>query len=87
MFDELLEEYKKLSIDSKKEKNIEELKLVVAMLQLLCDRNGIKYENIRIDNLTNIKNDHEYLSLIYTYITVLKEELGSYILDVEKKDN
>ena len=87
MFEELLEEYKKLSIDSKKEKNIEEFKLVIAMLELLCDRKNIKYNKVAIDELVDLKNDNEYLSLIYTYITALKEEIGSYILDSEKRDD
>ena len=85
MFDELLQQYQKLPIDSKREKNIEELKLVVAMLQLLCDHKKIKYEDINIIDINNFQSESEYLNVIYTYITALKEELGSYILEVEKK--
>lgn len=85
MFEELLEQYQKLPIESKREKNIEELKLIIAMLQLLCEHKKIKYEEINIIDINNIKNESEYLNIIYTYITSLKEQLGSYVLEVEKK--
>ncbi|MBQ7104977.1 MAG: hypothetical protein IJN90_03895 [Bacilli bacterium] len=85
MFEELLQQYQKLPIDSKREKNIEELKLVVAMLQLLCDHKKIKYEDINIVDTNSFQNESEYLNIIYTYVTALKEQLGSYVLEVEKK--
>ena len=85
MFEELLEQYQKLPIESKREKNIEELKLIIAMLQLLCEHKKIKYEEINIIDINNIQNESEYLNIIYTYITSLKEQLGSYVLEVEKK--
>lgn len=85
MFEELLEQYQKLPIESKREKNIEELKLIIAMLQLLCEHKKIKYEEINIVDINNIQNESEYLNIIYTYITSLKEQLGSYVLEVEKK--
>lgn len=85
MFEELLEQYQKLPIESKREKNIEELKLIIAMLQLLCEHKKIKYEEINIIDINKIQNESEYLNIIYTYITSLKEQLGSYVLEVEKK--
>lgn len=84
MFEELLEQYQKLPIDSKREKNIEELKLIIAMLQLLCDRRKIKYDEIVTMDINKFQNESEYLDTIYTYITTLKEQLGSYVLDIEK---
>ena len=87
MFEELLKEYQKLPIDSKRDKNIEEVKLVVAMLQLLCEKKQIKHDEIDIPELTNIEDENEYLDLIYIYITRLKEELGSYVLFSENNNN
>ena len=84
MFENLLEQYQKLPIDSKREKNIEELKLVLAMLQLLCDKRNLKYQEIKISDQTSFQDEDAYLDSIYTYITALKEELGSYVLEIEK---
>lgn len=85
MFENLLEQYQKLPIDSKREKNIEELKLVVAMLQLLCDKKHIKYPDINLVDIDSFENESEYLDTIYTYVTALKEQLGSYVIEMEKK--
>lgn len=85
MFENLLEQYQKLPVDSKREKNIEELKLVVAMLQLLCDKKHIKYPDINLVDIDAFENESEYLDTIYTYITALKEQLGSYVIEMEKK--
>jgi len=87
MFEVLLKEYQKLPIDSKRDKNIEEVKLVVAMLQLLCEKKQIKHDEIDIPELTNIEDENEYLDLMYIYITRLKEELGSYVLYSENNNN
>lgn len=85
MFENLLEQYQKLLVDSKREKNIEELKLVVAMLQLLCDKKHIKYPDINLVDIDSFENESEYLDTIYTYVTALKEQLGSYVIEMEKK--
>lgn len=85
MFEELLKEYQKLPIDSKRDKNIEEVKLVVAMLQLLCEKKQIKHDEIDIPNLKGVEDENEYLDLMYIYLTRLKEELGSYVIYNEKK--
>lgn len=85
MFENLLEQYQKLPVDSKREKNIEELKLVVAMLQLLCDKKHIKYQDINLVDIDSFENESEYLDTIYTYVTALKEQLGSYVIEMEKK--
>jgi len=83
VFDELLQHYQKLSIDSKRLKNIEELKLVIALLQLICDRKKIKYQDIKLDDVKEYKDENEYLDILYTYVTALKEQLGSYVIDNE----
>lgn len=85
MYQNLLEEYKKLSNESKKEKIIEELKLVVALLQLLCDHHNIVYEKLEVEELINFKNDDIFLDTVYSYITSLKEQLGHYVLENEEK--
>jgi len=84
VFENLLEQYQKLPIDSKREKNIEELKLVLAMLQLLCDKRNLKYQEIKVSDQTTFRDEDDYLDDIYTYITAIKEELGSYVLEIEK---
>lgn len=84
MFEELIEEYKKLPSDSRREKIIEELKLVVALLELLCDKKDIKYQDLTIDELLNSKDEDKFLEIAYSYITALKETLGSYVMETEK---
>lgn len=84
MFEELIEEYKKLPSDSRREKIIEELKLVVALLELLCDKKDIKYQDLTVDELLNSKDEDKFLEIAYSYITILKETLGSYVMEIEK---
>jgi hypothetical protein len=85
MFEELIKAYDNLPINSKREKTREELKLVLATLELLCDREGIEYEKKAIDD-TNITSESDYEDIIYSYITLIKERLGSYVLkDIERK--
>lgn len=86
MFENLLEQYQKLPIDSKREKNIEEMKLVLAMLQLLCEKRNIKYQEIKVPEETAFNDEDDYLDSMYTYITAIKEELGSYVLEIEKNN-
>jgi hypothetical protein len=85
MFEDLLKEYQKLPLDSKRDKNLEEVKLVVAMLQLLCEKKNIKHDEIDIPDINNLEDENEYLNLMYIYLTRLKEELGNYVLYNEKK--
>ncbi len=85
MFEELIKAYDNLPINSKREKTKEELKLVLATLELLCDNHGIKYDKKVIDD-TNITSESDYEDIIYSYITLIKERLGSYILnDIERE--
>ena len=85
MFEELIKAYDDLPINSKREKTKEELKLVLATLELLCDKKGIKYEKKAIDD-NNYTDESEYEDIIYSYITLIKERLGSYIInDIESK--
>ena len=55
------------------------------MLQLLCDKKHIKYPDINLVDIDAFENESEYLDTIYTYITALKEQLGSYVIEMEKK--
>ena len=83
MFEELIKAYDNLPINSKREKTREELKLVLATLELLCDKNNIKYDKKQIED-NNITSESDYENVIYAYITLIKERLGSYIInDIE----
>ena len=85
MFEELIKTYDNLPINSKREKNLEELKLVLAMLELLCDRENIKYEKKVIEDVS-ISSESDYENIVYSYVTLIKERLGSYVLnDIERE--
>ncbi len=82
MYEELIKSFSNLSLENKKEKNIEELKLISATLELLCDQKNIKYKK----NTTNysIENEDDFQNYLYGELVAIKEELGAYIIENEK---
>ena len=82
MYEELIKSFSNLSLENKKEKNIEELKLISATLELLCDQKNIKYKKNR--NNYSIENEDDFQNYLYGELVAIKEELGAYIIENEK---
>ena len=87
MFTEVIENYKKLSIADKRQEIVDELKLMVAIFEKLCEDNNIAYREIKSREILDLKKGEEtasdYLEAIFVYIEYLKEVLGSYLERIE----
>lgn len=83
MFEDLMASYKLLDNNDKRQKNIEELKLMIALLENLCRENNIQYRPIKSKEILDINNGNEsesdYLEALFVYIEYLKEVLGSIL--------
>ncbi|MBR2997879.1 MAG: hypothetical protein IKF37_02245 [Bacilli bacterium] len=84
-FNELVDEFKKLSTNEKRELTINEMKSLLAALSSL---NSIKSNDVKILfnhevidlNKENYTED-DYIEAIYTYIFSIKELLADFILN------
>lgn len=83
MFDALMESYKNLSIDEKREVNNLELKKMIAIVENLCEKNNILYREIKSNEIATLNSDNlsetDYLEAQYVYITYLKEVVAALI--------
>lgn len=82
-FDEVLINYKNMSISDKRNANISNLKFMIAFLEKICDDKNIDYRSIKSKEILELNNGKEteddYLEAEYVYISVLKEMLGAYL--------
>ena len=80
MFDELMESYKKLSLNGKREANLTEIKKLVAILVSLCEENNIDYRDVKSNEINDaLTLEDDYLEAQYVYITYLKEVVGALL--------
>lgn len=90
MFTPVIENYKKLSISDKRQEIVNELKLMIAIFEKLCDDNNIQYREIKSREILDLKNGNEtesdYLEAIFIYVEYLKEVLGSYLESNKNKN-
>lgn len=82
-FDEVLINYKNMSVADKRMKIIDNVKYMIAFLEKICDEKKINYRKISSREVLDLKNGYEseddYLEGLFVYINVLKEMLGSYL--------
>lgn len=83
MFEQVIENYKRMSIPDKRQENLKELKLMVAILEKLCVDYNIPYREIKSPEILDLDNGYEseddYLEATFVYIEYLKEVLGGYL--------
>ena len=81
MFENVMENYKKLSLKDKREANIYEIKKLAALLEQLCIENHISYREIKSNEVleSNSASEVDYLEAQYVYISYLKEVLGALL--------
>lgn len=85
--DEYLEYFKKLSIEEKKEIIIDELKMLSATTNKMCEEIGASNEILLSKELSNI-NDDNYNEAIITYICSIKNSLSDFNIKLtEISDN
>ena len=81
MFEEVMENYKRMATSDKREMLISELKLMVAIFEKMCEDNNIEYRKIQSKEILDLNNGNEteddYLEATFVYVEYLKEVLGS----------
>lgn len=82
MFEKLMDDFKIKLLKEKREKIIEELKLMIIVLKKVCDDNNIVYQEIKSREIIVLENpscsEDDYLEALFVYVELLKVYLGSY---------
>jgi len=85
-FDMLIDNYKKLQLDQKKEKLVDELKEMIAVYVYIAESNNIPIKLLKtkemLDIDSNKSTEDDYIEAIYAYFNILKE-IVSKIIDVQ----
>ena len=79
-------DYKILDLNGKRDKLINELKVMIVVLEKICIDNKIKYREIKSKEILDLNKDNvseeDYLEALFVYVEYLKEVLGSYFLEI-----
>lgn len=90
-FNELVNSYKKLSLDSKEEVLINELKEMILVYMQIADAYQIDYEILKSKEIVDINvdnyNKNDYLEAFYVYLNVLKNLTATIINDLLEKSS
>lgn len=82
MFDNYVNQFKKLSLVDKRDKIIDNLKLMIVILEKMCVDNNIPYREVKSKEILVLNDDNcseeDYLEALFVYVEYLKEVLGSY---------
>lgn len=83
MFNEVIENYKRMSTSDKRQEILNELKLLIAVFEKMCEDNNLQYRKVHSDEILDLDSGNEteedYLEAIFVYVEYLKEVLGSLI--------
>lgn len=87
MNEPIVDAYLKLNKNSKREKLLYEIKVIIAVLQKICDDRGIVYSQIHSREILDLNSDdvseEDYLEALFVYVTFLKELVGCYFDEME----
>lgn len=72
-FELLMESYKKLPLNVKKDNLIDELKEMISIYLYLAESNGISVEVLKTKEILNLNTEDDYVEAVYAYFNVLKE--------------
>ena len=90
-YNELVNSYKKLSLDSKEEVLINELKEMILVYMQIADAYQIDYEILKSKEIVDINvdnyNKNDYLEAFYVYLNVLKNLTATIINDLLEKSS
>lgn len=84
--DEYLDYFKKLSKEEKREIIIDELKLLSAMTNKMCNEIGADNEVLLTKELSNINSDN-YEDSVITYICSIKNSLSDFNIKLTEISN
>lgn len=83
MFDNAVNEFDNLSVNDKKKRIIDEIKLMIVVIEKICIERKIDYRTIKSKEILALKEENvsedDYLTALYVYVEYLKEVMGSYL--------
>ena len=82
IFNNFMEEYKKLTTDQKSDEVIEKLKSILAYLTLYAANNNIEYTSIKSVEIRDLSNDptiDDYLEAVMVYSQNIEELIGTIL--------
>lgn len=87
MFEELVNSYKALPIDEKRNKLLLEMKTLVAVFDNICDEQNIPHEEIKSKEILDLNNglesESDYLESLFVYLEYLKEVVSAAYIGKE----
>lgn len=85
MFEEVIESYKLMALSDKREKLLYEIKVLIAVLEKMCEDKGIEFKTIKSNEILDLRDGNEseddYLEATFVYIQYLKEVIGSLLIN------
>lgn len=82
IFNEFIEEYKKLSIEEKRKEIISAQKELIALFSNLCESVGANNKLLLNKEILDLNkepvSETDYLEALFVYINMLKEQIGDY---------
>jgi len=83
MFEDVIDNYKRMSLTDKRVSLLKELKIMVAVFDKMCVDNGVEYRKIQSNEIFDVdggkETEDDYLEAAFIYVQYLKEVLGSYL--------
>lgn len=79
MLENYILKYKELSIDSKREMLLKEIRELLDTLEDICKKRNINIDTLKSSTLINNKDilfEEDYYNLIFIYIIYIKEDLA-----------
>jgi hypothetical protein len=79
--DNLIEEYKKLPLNEKRELLLSELDEITKVLEIISKKKKVKFDKFsnRKYKKTDKMLDDDYCNLMFSYVTYIKEDLGNLL--------
>lgn len=82
IFDEFIEEYKKLTTDQKADELLEKMQSILAYLTLYASNNNIIYDPIKSNEISDLKNNpttDDYYEAMMVYSQNIEELIGTIL--------
>ena len=87
MFEDLVESYKLLPTKEKRNKLLQEFKVLIAAFEQICEEQNVEVNSIKSREILDLDNGNEseddYLEALFVYLEYLKEVVSTAFLGRE----
>lgn len=84
-FGNYIDEFKKQSTTVKREENINSLKEIISLLDIVCEKEGVTYQYLKSNEIFDLNNEivseDDYLEGCLVYIENIKNIISKYLLE------